>query len=492
MYSNNRNGSCAVPARGFMALFAILAIGLGLLGPPAEAAPFAYVANEADSTVSMIDTATNTVEAATLAVGNQPNAIAVTSDGLHAYVANGNFYGLGGTVSVVDTATNTVEAATLAVGSLPEAIAVTPDGKHVYVVNFGSNNVSVIATATNTVVATVGVGSLPRGVAVSPDGKHAYVTNDNSNNISVIDTATDTVEAAALAVGANPVGIAVTPDGKHAYVTNLNDNTVSVIDTATNTVEPATLAVGAGPSAVAVTPDGLHAYVVNGRDNNVSIIDTATNTVEAAKLAVGSLPVAVAVAPDGKHAYVVNENSNNVSVIDTATNTVEAATLAVGNLPFAVGIVPPPPGVPFLAFNTVLNIDFGTAPNTDAFMLGTSFTLSSTAPAFNPLTDPVTLHIGTFAVTIPGGSFFKTGTGKFSFEGMINGVTLKVAIKHTGTLRYTFQAGAQNASLTGTQNAVYVTLAIGGGNFSNSGSGATSVTAKIFGTSPAVTAAKFH
>ena len=63
---------------------------------------------------------------------------------------------------------------------------------------------------------------------------------------------------------------------------------------------------------------------------------------------------------------------------------------------------------------------------------------------------------------------------------MINGVTLKVAIKHTGTLRYTFQAGAQHASLTGTQNTVYVTLAIGGGSFSNSNSGATSVPAEIF------------
>ncbi len=72
---------------------------------------------------------------------------------------------------------------------------------------------------------------------------------------------------------------------------------------------------------------------------------------------------------------------------------------------------------------------------------------------------------------------------------MINGVTLKAVIKSTGTLRYNFQAGAQLASLTGTQNAVYVTLAIGGGSFSNSNSGATSVTAQIFGAAPSVKAA---
>ncbi len=40
MYSNNSNGNGAAQARGFMALFAIvLAMGLGLLASPAEAAP---------------------------------------------------------------------------------------------------------------------------------------------------------------------------------------------------------------------------------------------------------------------------------------------------------------------------------------------------------------------------------------------------------------------------------------------------------------------
>ena len=105
--------------------------------------------------------------------------------------------------------------------------------------------------------------------------------------------------------------------------------------------------------------------------------------------------------------------------------------------------------------------------------------MSSTAPAINPVTQAVTLQVGTFAVTIPPGSFYQTGKGIFSFEGVINGVTLKAAIKSTGTLRYNFQAGAQNASLTGTQNAVPVTLTIGGD------SGATSVTATIFGTASA-------
>src|SRR5208283_2313119 len=49
-----------------------------------------------------------------------------------------------------------------------------------YVANFAGNNVSVIATATNTVVATVPVGNGPAGVAITPNGTRAYVTNQAS------------------------------------------------------------------------------------------------------------------------------------------------------------------------------------------------------------------------------------------------------------------------------------------------------------------------
>jgi YVTN family beta-propeller protein len=57
--------------------------------------------------------------------------------------------------------------ATVPVGTAAESVAVTPDGKHVYVANKSSNNVSVIRTATNTVVATIPVGSIPFAVSIS-------------------------------------------------------------------------------------------------------------------------------------------------------------------------------------------------------------------------------------------------------------------------------------------------------------------------------------
>ncbi|MGH9208408.1 MAG: choice-of-anchor tandem repeat GloVer-containing protein, partial [Acidimicrobiales bacterium] len=245
-----------------------------------------------------------------------------------AYVTNTS----SNTVSVLATATNTV-VATVPVGGAPEGVAVTQDGQHAYVANAGSNTVSVIDTVANTVAATVTVGGKPKGVAVAPDGKHAYVTDSGSGTVSVIKTSTNAVTAT-VGVGANPFGVAITPDGTHAYVTNSGSSTVSVIATASKTVV-ATVTVGLTPKGVAVAPDGLHVYVANAGSNNVSVIRTATNAV-VATVTVGLRPNGIAVTQDGTQAYVANSSDGTVSVIDTATKTVVGAPIPVGNVPIGI------------------------------------------------------------------------------------------------------------------------------------------------------------
>src|SRR6185295_5972447 len=56
-----------------------------------------------------------------------------------------------------------------------------------------TGTVSVLDTASNVVVKTIDVGLHPTGMALSPAGDRLYVTNANSDSVSVIDTATDTV-----------------------------------------------------------------------------------------------------------------------------------------------------------------------------------------------------------------------------------------------------------------------------------------------------------
>ena len=88
----------------------------------------------------------------------------------NAYITNH----VSNTVSVIDTATNTVTA-TIPVGAGPIGVAVSPDGGRVYVTNDFDNTVSVIDTTTNTLIATIPVGSDPLafGIFIQPAPRFA-------------------------------------------------------------------------------------------------------------------------------------------------------------------------------------------------------------------------------------------------------------------------------------------------------------------------------
>jgi len=348
--SNKACRGCSIlKAFGIATLTVLILVGV------AGASPFAYIANLESNTVSIIDTATDTVTA-TVNVGSEPSGAAVSPDGTRVYVTNC----MSNSVSVIDAAKNKVMD-TVYVGSYPWGVAVSPDGTKVYVANTASNNISVIDTATNNVTATVKVGNLPYKIAVAPDGKKVYAVNsgippDYQGTVSVIDAATNNVTAT-VNVEKDPHGIAVSPDGAKVYVVNSNSypyykGTVSVIDTTTNNVT-ATINVESLPHGIAVSPNGTRAYVAvdipggySGKGNidatshtgAVDVIDTTKNEV-IARVSVGNYPYEVAVTPDGNEVYVVNYGSNTTSVIDTATNNVNT-TVLVGRSPTAVGIGP--------------------------------------------------------------------------------------------------------------------------------------------------------
>ena len=211
IFSNFNGNTLSVINKTTNALVGSLTPGMGPIGvafTPDGAQ--AYVANSGSNSVSVINTATNVV-ALSIPVGNSPTGVAITPNGQYVYITNQNQNngGLPGTVSVINTATKGV-ALSIPVGNSPTGVAITPNGQYVYVTNMNNNNggagtVSVISTATNTVVGTITVGQSPIGVSVTPDGKYVYVSNSNigsiGNNgplvgiVSVISTATNTVVA---------------------------------------------------------------------------------------------------------------------------------------------------------------------------------------------------------------------------------------------------------------------------------------------------------
>ncbi len=261
-----------------------------------------------------------------------------------AYVVNQN----SGNVSVISTASNTV-VTTVTVGNNPQGIAATPNGSLVYVTNTNDNTFSVISTASNTVTATVALpatDSQPFAVAFAPSGTYAYIVSGHT--ISVINTATNTVTATVPATAGtcclDGPGVAVSPTGSYLYVA-LGLGNIAVISTATNQVV-ATVSTtggqrGTGPAFLAITPDGTLGYTALTGPAVVSVFSTSTN-MPVTTINVGNNPNGVAITRNGDFAYVTNYNDGTVSVISTASNTV-VATVPVGNGPYTVAITPENP-----------------------------------------------------------------------------------------------------------------------------------------------------
>lgn len=280
----------------------------------AFAVPFAWIANHADDTVTMIDAASNK-PTAPIRVGHRPIGVAVDPEGTRVYVANQD--GTVGTVSVIE---GRQVVATIPVGDDPTGVAVKLPGTEVYVANRVGKSVSVIDAERRAVVATIPVGDNPLGVAINPAGTPAYVVNKGSDSLTVIDTNTRSVVATVASgpPGGNPTHVAVTPDGDRVYVTNGSGATVSILDAATLALV-GSVRVGRFPKGVAFDPDGKRAYVANSGPDTVSVIDTDRAEV-VATVPVGDQPEDLRVLPDGRRLYVLNRGESTVSVVDTAMN----------------------------------------------------------------------------------------------------------------------------------------------------------------------------
>src|SRR5215212_8556574 len=154
-----------------------------------------WVVNPGDDSVSVIRPDNNT-RLAKIAVGDEPQSIALTPDGQYAYVANA----AGGTVTVIkinDPAWGTFSAVVdttvgnnghLTTGAEPWNIVNSPDGKRMFVANASQDSITVIDTVTRTIIGHVNLrNSLvndpdrsrhfqPRGLAVTADNSKLYVT----------------------------------------------------------------------------------------------------------------------------------------------------------------------------------------------------------------------------------------------------------------------------------------------------------------------------
>jgi PQQ-dependent catabolism-associated beta-propeller protein len=280
-----------------------------------------------------------------------PPAAALPSGEL-AYVTNEDSQEL----TVIDTRTDSV-VATIPVGTRPRGVRISRDGKTAYVALSGSpkcpptmpdeecekltadkskDGIAVVDVATRKVSRVLPGGSDPETFDISQDGLTLFVSNEDANTASIVDIASGKVKAT-VPVGREPEGVRLQPDGAVVWVTGETDHNLTLLDTQTGKVI-GQVGVGKRPRDLAFSPDGKLAYVTSEIDGTVWVIDVpARKAIKVIQLPKDSKPMGVVVSRDGKRIYVANGRGGTVSLIDAATNTVKN-TVAVGQRPWGIAL----------------------------------------------------------------------------------------------------------------------------------------------------------
>jgi YVTN family beta-propeller protein len=158
----------------------------------------------------------------------------------------------GDTVTPVDLDTMTT-GVPIAVGAEPDAVAISPDGTTALVADFGSGTVTPIDLATMHAGAPVPVGPGPTGVAVTTSGPGSAPTAWVTTGLDLVPLNLTTFTVGTpVVVGHLAEAVAISGDGRTAWVAG-QDATVTPVDLSTGTRGPS-IYVGGRPAAIVIPP----------------------------------------------------------------------------------------------------------------------------------------------------------------------------------------------------------------------------------------------
>jgi len=242
-------------------------------------------------------------------------------------------------VTFIDTATNTVKHVTY-VGRSPHEAFFTPDGNEVWVTVRGENYVAVLDAHSFAEKTRITTPNGPGMQIFSPDGKYGYVCSSFNPETDVITVADHQIVARVKQDSPFCPNIAATPDGKQVWFTLKDVGRTQVFD-----AEPPfnlLKSIDTGPITnhvnFATTAKGTFAYVTIGGTNQVKVFRTDDFS-QVAAIPVGKLPHGVWPSGDGTRIYVGLENQDALEAIDTATNKV-IGQIPIGQAPQAIAYVP--------------------------------------------------------------------------------------------------------------------------------------------------------
>ncbi|HLG70374.1 MAG TPA: beta-propeller fold lactonase family protein [Chloroflexota bacterium] len=236
-------------------------------------------------------------------------------------------------VAVIDAASRRV-LRHIAVGRDPQHLELSPDGTRLYVANSGSKDVSVVDTATDTVIASGPTGRRPLLPCVASDGT-LFLPSSPDETVTALDAGGRPL--ATLPVGESPHDIAVSPDARWAYQPNTASHTLTIIDAQKREVV-GEIAAGQGPGHIAFTRDSRFAFVANTLSDDLTVVDVA-NHAQTGTIPAGAGAHMPILSHDGRTGYVANFVSDDLTVWDVERREARGR-IPVGIYPHSFGISP--------------------------------------------------------------------------------------------------------------------------------------------------------
>ncbi len=223
------------------------------------------------------------------------------------------------TLSVVDTATRSVVRRIDVPGAVHH-VAISPDGRVAVVTHPYTDAVTAIDLESLAVIKTVPTGAMPNYAAFSRDGEKLYVSNSGEDTIAVLDRSTWSVTER-IPVGQSPEHLALSPDGGRLFVSNVADGSVSVIDLSEEQAVE-TLPIGADLHGIDVSDDGETLFIADRGGDRLVAVDLKNGWRISAVLS--PAPYHLSVIRDAGVLYVSSAEDSVVWVIDTATLEIRA------------------------------------------------------------------------------------------------------------------------------------------------------------------------
>jgi YVTN family beta-propeller protein len=201
-------------------------------------------------------------------------------------------------------------------------VAYLPSKHWLYAANRGTGtepgNVVVFDARTKKIITRIPVETTPYQTTLTPDGKRLFVSNWSSQSISVIDTATNTV-LQTVHVGMNPNDMKLSSDGR-LFIACSNDNTVYAIDTRTlQVIEKISTTLtplapeGSTPNALTIDDTRKLLYVANADNNSLAVvhIENRAHSTVVGFIPTGWYPSALALVDHNRSLYIGNSKGDS-------------------------------------------------------------------------------------------------------------------------------------------------------------------------------------